>query len=332
MLTHDQVQSSADWIASVQLDSGAIPWFTGGHLDPWDHGQAAMGLAAAGHHDRALAAWNWLANNQREDGSWAIKYWPETGEIGDPSTDANFTAYIATGVAHSARLGLDVEHLWPNVDAALECALSLRTEDGVVRWARDLRGRLTKEVLLTPNCSIAMSLRRGHELAERWEHARDHWLEAAQVIETAVAERPDLFTPKPKHSMDWYYPMLCGVLTGQRAEQRLAARWDEFVVPDLGTRCVVPNPWVTGGETCELVLALEAMGHVERAEALLSDIDHLREDDGSWWTGLVFDEDLRWPEELSTWTAGTAILAWDALTRTTPAATIFHRSTQVKSE
>lgn len=326
MLTRDEVLTSAQWIASIQLPHGAIPWFSSGHLDPWDHTQAAMGLAAAGFGDEAVRAYNWLGSRQRADGSWALKYWPEDDDrIEDSATDANFTAYIATGIAHAARLGLPVEHLWPVVDAALERVLAMRTDTGVVRWAADLQGRVTDEVLLTSNCSIAMSLRRGHELAERWGHQREHWREAAHVIDHAIAEKPELFTPKPRHSMDWYYPMLCGVLVDDLAEERLAERWDEFVVPGLGARCVVVNPWVTGGETCELVLALEAMGRRDEAAALFADIRHLREPNGSWWTGLVYDQQVRWPEELSTWTVGTAILAWDALTRSTAGATIFHR-------
>jgi hypothetical protein len=40
---------------------------------------------------------------------------------------------------------------------------------------------------------------------------------------------------------------------------------------------------------------------------------HLREQDGSYWTGLVFDEDVRWPVERSSWTAAAVVLAADAL-------------------
>ncbi len=31
---------------------------------------------------------------------------------------------------------------------------------------------------------------------------------------------------------------------------------------------------------------------------------HLREEDGSYWTGLVFADGKRWPEERTTWTGG----------------------------
>ena len=67
--------------------------------------------------------------------------------------------------------------------------------------------------------------------------------------------------------MDWYYPVLGGAVRGDEAAEMLAGRWDEFVVPGLGVRCVSTNPWVTGAETCELVLALEALGDRERATA-----------------------------------------------------------------
>ena len=43
-------------------------------------------------------------------------------------------------------------------------------------------------------------------------------------------------------------------------QARIDARWDEFVVPGLGIRCVDHRPWVTGAETCELVMALDAIG------------------------------------------------------------------------
>ena len=42
-------------------------------------------------------------------------------------------------------------------------------------------------------------------------------------------------------------------------------------------------------------------------------MQHLREADGSYWTGLVFDEGVRWPEERSSWTSAAVVLAADAL-------------------
>ena len=36
--------ATADYIAALQHSSGALPWFTGGITDPWDHVEAMMGL------------------------------------------------------------------------------------------------------------------------------------------------------------------------------------------------------------------------------------------------------------------------------------------------
>jgi hypothetical protein len=123
--------------------------------------------------------------------------------------------------------------------------------------------------------------------------------------------------------MDWYYPVLAGALTGTAAEERLTAGWDTFVVPGLGVRCVADRPWVTGAETCELALALAAAGRRDDATEQLAAMQHLRAADGSYWTGLVYADDARWPEERTTWTAAAVVLAADAIAGTGPAAQLF---------
>jgi hypothetical protein len=55
-------------------------------------------------------------------------------------------------------------------------------------------------------------------------------------------------------------------------------------------------------------------------------MQHLRDDDGSYWTGLVFDEGVRWPVERTTWTAAAVVLAVDALAAVHPRAAIFEAS------
>jgi hypothetical protein len=123
--------------------------------------------------------------------------------------------------------------------------------------------------------------------------------------------------------MEWYYPVLGGALRGAAARERINERWDDFVVPGLGIRCVDDRPWVTGAETCELVMALDAIGDSARAHEQFAAMHHLREDDGSYWTGLVYADGKRWPVERTTWTGAAMILAADALSQTTPANGIF---------
>ena len=72
---------------------------------------------------------------------------------------------------------------------------------------------------------------------------------------------------------------------------------------------------MTGAETCELVMALDAIGDSARAHEQFAAMHHLREADGSYWTGLVFADGKRWPVERTTWTGAAMILAADALSR-----------------
>ena len=79
--------------------------------------------------------------------------------------------------------------------------------------------------------------------------------------------------------MDWYYPILGSALRGPAAAARIKQRWDDFVVDGLGIRCVGDRPWVTGAETCELVMALDALGQRSDAHRQFAAMQHLREDD-----------------------------------------------------
>jgi len=324
VLSEAQTAQTAESILAAQHASGQIAWYSGGHTDPWDHVQAAMGLSAAGRRDEAEAAFDWLAEVQRQDGSWAMKYVGNT--VADAGVDANFCAYASAGVRHLWLIEPDVEleRFWPMIDRAMNCVLSMRLPNGTVAWSRDAVGRLDGRALVTGNASIAFSLRCALELARVWGRQRPDWELALARLDHALASHPQWFTPKPHHSMDWYYPVLSGAITGKAAMDRIEARWDEFVVPDLGVRCVSVNPWVTGAESCELALALRALGRREASLGVFSAMQHLRDPDGSYWTGLVYADDARWPVERTTWTSATVILAADALSRTTPAHDFFH--------
>ncbi|ONI70993.1 hypothetical protein ALI144C_51500 [Actinosynnema sp. ALI-1.44] len=298
---------TAAWIASVQEPSGAIPWFPGGHLDVWNHVEAAMGLDVSGFHAEASAAYRWLARVQNADGSWYAEY--RHSAATDFAKDANFVAYVAVGVLHHALACQDTDFLaglWPTVSAAVDFVLSLRAPSGAIRW------RDSSPIFLVTGCSsIHQSLLCAAAIASRVGCPRPDWLAAARALGSAIRDRPELFEDKP-HSMDWYYPVLGGVVTGSTAEQRLSTRWERFVVPGLGVRCVSDQPWVTGGETAELALTLALRGD-SRAAQLLADVERLRADDGSYWTGYQFANQVIWPGERTTWTAGAVLLATAAL-------------------
>jgi hypothetical protein len=310
-------------IAAVQLPSGEIPWSKYGHTDPWDHIECAMALTVAGLLDEARAAFEWCRREQRPDGSWAIQY--RHGVVRDPNSDSNFCAYIATGVWHHVLVTDDhgfAERMWPTVRRAVDFVLGLQAGTGEVYWAQGPTGALP-EALLTGSASVYHSLRCALALADRLGRPQPEWEVALGRLGHAICAHPEAFTAKPLHSMDWYYPILAGAMRGPDARSRIALRWDEFVVDGLGIRCVSDRPWVTGAETCELVMALDAMGHRETAHRQFAAMQHLRETDGSYWTGLVFADGKRWPVERTTWTGAAVILAADALAGATAGSGIF---------
>jgi hypothetical protein len=84
---------------------------------------------------------------------------------------------------------------------------------------------------------------------------------------------------------------------------------------------------VTGAETCELAMALDAVGDHVRAREQFVAMQHLREADGRYWTGYVYPDDAFWPGEHTTYTAAAVVLAADELSRTTPASGIMRGDT-----
>jgi hypothetical protein len=141
------------------------------------------------------------------------------------------------------------------------------------------------------------------------------WELALAALGHALTAHPERFAPKERYSMDWYYPVLGTALRGPAACRRIDEGWDRFVVPSLGVRCVDDHPWVTGGETSELAIALWAIGRGRQARRLLCDVGgHLRdESDGMYWTGYVYADTAIWPQEKTSWTAASLLLALAAL-------------------
>ncbi|MFL6117295.1 MAG: prenyltransferase, partial [Catenulispora sp.] len=291
-------------------------------LDPWDHTEAAMALDVAGLPERALAAYRWLAASQNPDGSWYAAYADAPEGVTEPTNrlrETNFTAYIAVGVWHHWLATGDEDFLaemWEPVRRAVDFVLALQTPGGEILWCRDEQDRAAGEALLTGCSSMYQALRCALAIAEQVGRARPDWELACGRLGHALTDHRDQVADQSTYSMDWYYPVLGTALRGAAAEERIAEGWDRFVVPGFGARCVSPNPWVTGGETCELVLALWAVGDVERARTLLRDIQHLRdEEDGMYWTGRTFKADAQgnppaiWPVEKTAWTAGSVLLA-----------------------
>src|SRR5437016_5830868 len=208
---------------------------------------------------------------------------------------------------------------WDHVESAtvrraVEWALGLRTPRGEVLWERDAAGLPGTYALLSGCASIHQSLRCAVALAKLADDPRPDWELAADQLGHLVARHPEAFADKSRFAMDWYYPVLGGPVRGQDAARRVASGWDTFVVPGLGVRCVSDEPWVTAAETCELVIALDACGMRDQAMEVFASVQHLRHQDGSYWTGWQFANQAPFPRERSSWTAAAVVLAADALT------------------
>ncbi len=327
VLTGHDVLGTAASIARVQEPDGAVPWTRGGHTDVWNHVEAAMAMLVGGQVDAAERAYDWCLSTQRPDGSWPMRL--VAGVVEDASAETNMSAYLAVGVWHHWLVRRDEAFLrrcWPAVRRGLDFVVSMQLPFGGVAWVGGdaIAGPPADHgALVAGSSSIFQALRAGLALSELMGASQPEWELAAGRLGHALRRHRDLFLDKSTYSMDWYYPVLGGAVRGAAARALVASRWNDFVVPGLGVLCVDTNPWVTGAETCELALALDALGDHARARALVRDMQHLRAADGSYWTGYVYPDDLNWPVEQTSYTAAAVVLAVDALSHTTPGADIF---------
>jgi hypothetical protein len=325
ILTARELHDTVDSIAELQLPSGMIPWFPGGHADPWNHVEAAMALLLGDRRAEAERAFDWLVATQRPDGAWHHYYLAD--RIEQDKLEANVTAYVAAGVWHHWLLTRDrgfLETMWTVVEPAIDFVLDLQTARGEIIWARHPDGTPWSFALLTGSSSICHSLRCAVAIAEELQQERPDWELSLARLAEVIRTRPEgAFAPKNRWAMDWYYPVLSGALRDD-ARAHLEARYEVFVMPGVGVRCVSDRPWITAAETCECAMAHLAVGDDATAWDLFSWAQRMRHDDGRYWTGIVVPEDVHFPEgETSSYTAAAVVLAADALTGASPAATVF---------
>ena len=324
--TRDQLRDTARWIASLQLPSGMIPWFVGGHCDPWNHVETAMALDVMGLHDEARHAYEWLMHTQRADGAWH-NYYESDGSVKDAKLDSNVCAYVGAGVWHHWQCADDlaaVERFWPMVERATEFVLNMRRKDGTVLWAKEADGEPWSYALLTGCSSIRHSLHCAANIAALLGEPRPLWRAAADAIDAVINHSPESFEPKTRWAMDWYYPVLAGALVDDAAKLRLNEGWDAFFMAERGIRCVSDEPWVTASETAECAIAHSAIGDQQTASELLALTTLHRNADGSYLTGLVYPDRIAFPAmEVSAYTGAAVILAADAHMAISPAHRLF---------
>lgn len=337
----DRIQSCARRIQDLQDADGAISWVDGGIWDAWNHGESTMGLAIAGSDNAAFRALDCLIDRQDEDGGF-------TGDLGasvpmddtnrhlvasapDQARDTNFTGYVAVTTLRSllALKAFDrLPRYWAMIERALTFVLAHQTRHGDIVWRARETGEALDDIdsLRAGNASLYKALECAIIMGEQMGRPTAHWQIARRRIGATLRENDARFdrfgTDRRRYAMDWYYPVLTGVLTPDAGKARLFARWNSFVEAGLGCRCVSDEPWVTAAETAELALACLAAGKPAQARTLIEDISSLAADDGGFWMGWQFAEGVIWPQERPSWTAGALIMAMDALDQLSPGSTL----------
>ena len=322
------ITAISNLIAQTQLKSGEIPWSPNEKTDPWDHIEAAMGLTIGGHFDKARKAFQWLAQKQLTDGSWYSAY--RNGIPEDLTRESNMSSYLAVGLLHYYFTTGDADFLkslWDPLNNGIDFALSLQTPNGEIYWAISPEKQIDKMALLTGCSSIFMSLKCALYVANILGYPRPAWQAALLKLGNAIKNKTHLFNmTKSRFSMDWFYPILSGCISDEKAQKRIEAYWKKYVIQGQGVRCVSDEPWVTLAETSELALALAAIDNTELAAIIFNWICDRKFEDGTYWCGYTVPDIIVWPEEKITWSNAVVLMAADALYQLTPASHLFsHR-------
>ena len=314
------VRLQADFIVETQLASGAIPWYRGGIADPWDHVEGAIALDLAGRLDHAEAAYGWSRDKQNPDGSWYSSYVDDKPQ--DLVKDTNFASYIATGMWFHYLASRDTDFLrqmWPMVERGVDFAVNSQRPTGEVPWALDDDGNAWPGAILTSSCCTWHSIRNAIRISETLGTGKPEWNAAADSLLTAINEHPDLFDKmgenERRYSMNWFYPILTGVMKGEEAGRRIDSEWTDFVIENWGCRVAADEDVTAVAETSELIIALALIGEHVKAKLLLDWTLRLRDNESGFCRGVKLPEQEAWPKERATWTSAALIMAIAAVAK-----------------
>ena len=309
-------------IETCQTAEGAIRWFPDGIWDALNHSECVIALEALGCRLQADLGWSYLLNTQAEDGSW-------TGQYGNAATiidrlylsrndqtqftDMNFIAYPAVALFHRFQhRGTDESfpNLWVMTKRAIGFVLGFQKTDGSFPWSAEGVAEGNTKALPAANASIHQSLKSAKVLAETFAESHEY----ISRLENAIAHLEAFLsrahaTQSEGHAMDWYYAILSGAIKSPESAKLIASNWARFIHEDYGCRCVAHEPWSTTAETAELVMTVLRSGDEDRAQQLLNTLQSHMDNDGVYWMGYQWKEDIPWPREKPSWTQAAVIIA-----------------------
>ena len=326
-------KGSSQRIIELQKKDGSITWFNEGVFDAWNHLESVMALNILGFKKEKNLGFEYLINSQLEDGSWygqlgsTVEFDEDTGsfvgkesDAGRFTRDTNFSAYIATASWHDYLINKskeDLLKLWPTIYNAISFVIENQSVNGEIRWAAEDENAPNDDALVTGCCSIYKSVICAINCAKVLEINVDEWKESLKKLGDAIKNKPELFDrtwdSKQRFSMDWYYPILCGLVSKKEAKEKLFSKWEKFVVDGIGCKCVKDQPWVTIAETAELAITLKKIGESKLAEEMLSYTHQWKDESGAYWMGRQYEQEVFWPKERPPWTSAAVILAYDTI-------------------
>ena len=318
-LSSDEIKLTVSYLCNLQLDTGMIPWYEGGHADPWNHTEALIALAMKGELEAAVAGLRWLCGVQNKDGS-LCQYFLTIG-VEEPRRDLNTCAYVAMGFLACLSAGMyqnTALELWPSIAAAVDFVVEFQLPSGAFPWAVDPGGYVYGSSLLTGCSSIFSSLDAAVIAGEMLGVRTRHWAQARDRLAIAIRSclgDASLFEDKSDWAMDGYYPSLVGALEPSDARARLRGMLPARVVPGWGVLCVSSSAWTTAAETSEMAAALALNSSPIQARSLLALTQRYRDSDGSYFTGFAYESGRTFPgHERSSYTAAAVLIADAILT------------------
>ena len=281
--------------------SGMIPWFPGGHADPWNHVEAAMALDLGGRARRGRAGLR-VARRPAAARRRLAPVLPRGRRVvrsSRTSSTPTSCAYVAAGVWHHFLRHKDtgfLETLWPTVERAIDFVLDLQTPAG-------------RDPLGPPRRRHAVVVRPAHRLVEHLPLAavrhRHRRTSSATSGPTGSRRRPRWPTSSPRaRRLRPQAPLGDGlVLPGprRRRRRRRRPRPPRRPLRDLRRRgqghpLRVRPPVDHHGRDLRVRARLPRRRRCATGPSSCSPTPSTqRLDDGHYWTGIVYPQEVHFP-------------------------------------